>query len=212
VCLPQDTPTDELATTAENRLAATPLTSLGGAGHFISTTRLRRGNLLQPWQGTAAGGPVRLLDLDAMRAAAYRAHWYRWHVWNSVVAGTRPAQPYWTFLDRHLAEPKKYPIAKAQQHYLAQPRIATMLTYNALPTRLTDLPTSHLEALQTNAESYAHYGWLCAVPGSNTICLDGTHLAATNDRYATHIAYLAHANHRIDTLHHRDILVALSTR
>lgn len=212
VCLPHGTPTDQLAATAAIRLAATPLTSLGSAGHFVANTRFHRGSLLQPRENTAAGGPLRLLDLDAMRAAAHRAYWYRWHLWNQVVAGTRPAQPYWTFLDRHRDAPDKYPLAKAQRHYLAQPRIATMLTYNALPNRLTDLPTSHLEAFQTGAHGYANYGWLCAIPGNSFLCLDGTHLVATSDQYATHMAYLAEANHRIGGLHHRDILVALCTR
>ena len=212
VCLPHGTPTDQLATTAATRLAATPLTSLGSAGHFITHTRFHRGSLLQPWQDTAAGGPVRLLDLDAMRAAAHRAYWYRWHIWNQVVAGTRPAQPYWTFLDRHRDTPEKYPIAKAQRHYLAQPRIANMLTYNALPNRIMELPTSHLEAFQTGAHGYANYGYLCAVPGNSFLCLDGTYLAATSDQYATHLAYLADANHRITTLNTRDALVALCTR
>ncbi|WP_410814840.1 hypothetical protein [Micromonospora sp. 067-2] len=212
VCLPQGTPADQLATAAATRLAATPLTTLGSAVHFITSTRLHRGSLLQPWKNTAAGGPVRLLDLDAMRTAAQRAYWYRWHVWNQVVAGTRPAQPYWSFLDRHRVDPGKYPVAKAQQHYLAQPRIATMLTYNALPTRLTDLPTSHLEAFQTGSHSFAHYGWLCAVPGTNFVCVDGNHLVATSDQYVTQMAYLAAANHRLSLLHHRDVLVALCTR
>ncbi|GAA0403868.1 hypothetical protein GCM10009541_53800 [Micromonospora gifhornensis] len=212
VCLPQSTPTDQMAAKAATRVAATSLTSLGGAGHFITATRLRRGRLLQPWKGTAAGGPVRFLDLDAMRVAAHRAFWYRWRVWNWVVAGTRPAQPYWTFLDRHRADPGRYPIVKAQQHYLAQPRIAAMLTYNALPSRSTFLPTGHVEALQAGATSYAHYGWLCAVPGQRLIGLNGTHLVAAGDRYATHLAYLSQANERIAALHSRDILVALCTR
>lgn len=212
VCLPQGIPTDQLATTAATCLAATPLTSLGSAGHFIVNTRFHRGSLLKPWKDTAAGGPVRLLNLDAMRAAAQRTYWYRWHIWNQVVDRTRPAQPYWTFLERHRADPAKYPLAKAQQHYLAQPRIANMLTYNALPNRIVDLHTSHLEAFQTGAHGYAHYGWLSAVPGNSLLCLDGTHLAATRDKYATRLAYLAEANRRITALNHRDILVALCTR
>jgi hypothetical protein len=212
VCLPHGTPTEQLTAAAATRLAATPLANLGGAGHFIAHTRLHRGRLLQPWRGTAAGGPVRLLDLDAMRAAAHRAYWYRWHVWNTVVAGTRPAQPYWSFLDRHRAAPGRYPIATAKQQYLAQPRVAAMLTYNAMPTRVLDLPTAHLEALQTGAHAYAHYGWLRAVPGSHLIGLDGTHLTAANDRNATQLAYLAQANHYLTELRQRDVLVALCTR
>ncbi|WP_349876327.1 hypothetical protein ABIH81_19485 [Micromonospora sp. HUAS YX12] len=212
VCLPNGIPTGELATTAATCLAASRLTSLGSARHFLVNTRFRRRSLLQPWKGTAAGGPVRLLDLDAMRVAARRTYWYRWRIWNQVVAGTRPAQPYWTFLERHRADPGRYPIAKAQRHYLAQPRIANMLTYNALPNRIMGLPTSHLEAFQTGAHGYAHYGWLCAVPGDSLLCLDGTHLAATRDQYAARLAYLAEANRRLTALSTRDILVALCTR
>ncbi|MET7671716.1 hypothetical protein [Micromonospora luteifusca] len=212
VCLPDGTPADRLASTAATRLTATRLTPLGSARHFITRTRLHRRSLLHPGKNTAAGGPVRRLDLETMRTAARDAFWWRWHIWNQVVAGTRPAQPYWTFLDRHRANPGTYPIARARTHYLAQPRIASMLTYNALPNRLTDLPTSHLEALQTGAHSYAHYGWLRAVPGSNLVCLDSTHLVAANDQYVTQMAYLAAVNHHISLLHRRDVLVALHTR
>ncbi|MEH1166436.1 hypothetical protein V6V47_13710 [Micromonospora sp. CPCC 205539] len=211
VCLPHGTPTHQLATTAAHRLAATPLTNLGSAGHFTVTTRLHRGSLLQPWRDTAAGGPVRLLNLNAMRAAAHRASWHRWHIWNQVVEGTRPAQPYWTFLERHRADPARYPIAKARQHYLAQPRVAAMLTYNALPTRITDVPTSHLEAFQVGANGYASHGWLSAIAGNRFLCLDGTFLVNANDQYAAQVRYLTDVNRRVDALNPRDILVALCT-
>ncbi|MEU1969677.1 hypothetical protein ABZ541_23815 [Micromonospora sediminicola] len=212
VCLPNGVPTGELASAAATRLATTRLTSLGSARHFLVNTRFRRGSLLQPWRNTAAGGPVRLLDLDAMRAAAGRTYGYRWRIWNQVIAGTRPAQPYWTFLERHRADPGRYPITTAQRHYLAQPRIANMLTYNALPNRIMRLPTSHLEAFQTGENGYVHYGWLCAVAGDGLLCLDGTHLAATRGQYAARLAYLAEANRRLTALRRRDILVALCTR
>ncbi|MET7403881.1 hypothetical protein ABZS66_61490, partial [Dactylosporangium sp. NPDC005572] len=132
--------------------------------------------------------------------------------WHQVVAGTRPAQPYWTFLDRHLANPRTYPLATAQAQYLAQPRVASMLTYNALPNKVMALPTSHLEAFQTGLQGYSYYGWLCAVPGDAVVCLDGTYLAADNDRHATQIAYLAEANRHITALAGPDNLVACCTR
>ncbi|ROO60325.1 hypothetical protein EDC02_2186 [Micromonospora sp. Llam0] len=212
VCLPKGTPTDQLAATAKNRLAGTPLISLGTAGHFAVSTRLRRGSLLQPWKDTAAGGPVRLLDLDTMRTAARNTYGYRWTIWNQVIAGTRPAQPYWIFAERHLADPVKYPVSKAQEHYLAQPRIANMLTYNALPNKIMALPTSHLEAFQAGVRGYAHFGWLCAVPGDGLLCLDGTYLAAASDQLSTRLFYLATANQRITALSSHDVLVALCTR
>lgn len=41
-------------------------------GHFLTTARLRIAKLLQPWKGTAADGPVKLLDLERMRADAHQ--------------------------------------------------------------------------------------------------------------------------------------------
>jgi hypothetical protein len=212
VCLPQDTPTRQLAAAATARLAATPVTGLGPARHFVAGTRLRRASLLQPGRTAAAGGPVRLLDLDAMRRADQQLYWYRWCIWNQVVAGTRPARPYWAFVERHRADPGGYPIDRAQRHYLAQPRIAAMLTYNALPNKVVELPTSHLEAFQTGGHSYAHYGWLSAVPADGVLCLDRLYLAARSDEFAARIVYLAEANRYLAALGSRDIVVALHTR
>ena len=211
VCLPEGTHPGQWASTAMARLAATPLTSRGTAAHFIPGTRLRRASLLQVRKNTAAGGPVHLLDLDAMRAAFQGLYWHRWIIWNQVVAGTRPAQPYWNFLERHRADPVRYPIETAQRRYLAQPRVATMLTYNALPNKVMELPTSHLEAFQTGGHGYAHYGWLCAVPADGVLCLDGSYLTAAGGEFAAQVAYLAEANRRITRLNDRDVLVALCT-
>jgi hypothetical protein len=211
VCLPQDTPTDQLAATAVARLGSTPWISAGIAGHFPIHTRWRRGSLVQPWRDTAAGGPVRLLDLDTMRTTDRDACWHRWHIWQQVVAGTRPAQPYWHFTDRHRAEPDRYSLAKAQQHYLAQPRIAVMRTYNALPNKVTALPTSHLEAFQTGPHAYAHLGLLAAVPRDGVVTLDGGHLACTSGRLADQLSYLASAQRHLSSLTSRDRLVALAT-
>jgi hypothetical protein len=211
VCLPQATPTDQLATTAIARLeSSTPLTNGSPAGHFPVTTRLRRACLVQPWHNTAAGGPIRLLDLDTMRKTAHDVYWHRWHIWQQVAAGTRPAQPYWHFADRHHAEPAKYALDKAQQHYLAQPRIAAMRTYNALPNKILTLPTSHLEAFQASAHTYAHLGWLSAVPADGMITLDGRCLATTSGRLADRLSYLDSAQAHLSALGSRDHLVALA--
>lgn len=212
VCLPKSTPTDQLASTAVARLgSSSPLANASPAGHFPVATRLRRGSLVQPWQDTAAGGPVRLLDLDAMRAAARNAYWYRWQIWQQVVAGTRPAQPYWHFADRHRDEPDKYSLDKAQKQYLAQPRLAAMRTYNALPNKLLTLPTSHLEAFQAGGNAYAHLGWLSAVPAGGMVTLDHRYLAATSGRLTDQLSYLDSAQSHLSTLGRRDHLVALAT-
>ena len=211
VCLPEVTPTDHLMAAAASRIAARSRTVVGPVGHFTAATRLRRRHLLKPAGHTAAGGSVQLLDLDAMRAAARRSWHYRWTLWQRVVADTTPARPYWRFLDRHRAAPARYPLAEAQRHYLAQPRIAAMLTYNALPNKIMELPTGHLEAFQTGEHSYAHLGWLSAVPGDAVLCLDGSYLTVRTDHLATRLAYLAEANRRLAALGPRDHLVALHT-
>lgn len=212
VCLPKATPTDQLAATAIARLAAaTPLGTASLAGHFPVTTRLRRASLVQPWHDTAAGGPVRLLDLDAMRASARNAFWHRWHIWQRVVEGTRPAQPYWHFLDRHRDDPAKFSLAKAQRHYLAQPRVAAMSTYNALPNKLCAVSTGDLEAFQAGPHAYAHLGLLAVVPADGMVTLDGRYLAAGSGRLADRLSYLDSSQAVLTTLHPRDHLVALAT-
>jgi hypothetical protein len=211
VCLPKATPTDQLATAAIARLASsTTLANASPAGHFPVTTRLRRGSLVQPWHDTAAGGPIRLLDLDTMRTSARNAYWYRWHIWQQVTAGTQPAQPYWHFADRHHTEPAKYSLDKARRQYLAQPRVAAMRTYNALPNKILALPTSHLEALQAGGHAYAHLGWLSAVPADGVVTLDEDYLAANSGRVADQLSYLDAAQAHLTGLGARDHLVALA--
>jgi hypothetical protein len=213
VCLPHDTPTDQLAATARTRLeASSTLTNTHPAGYFRIATRLRRSRLLQPWAATAAGGPVRLLDLDAMRLSARDAAWRRWQIWQQVVVGTRPAQPYWHFYDRVRDDPAHYSLAQAQGHYQAQPRIAAMRTYNALPTKMVALPTCQLEAFQAGAHTYAHLAWLSAVPADRLVALDSRHLIAVSDRLTDHLSYLEAAQGLLAGLTRNDQLVALTAR
>lgn len=211
VCLSKTTPTDLLVTDATALLAAAASVSgASPAGHFAIRTRLRRGQLIQPWQRTAAGGPIRLLDLAEMRASAYDGFAHRWRIWNQVVAGTRPAQPQWHFWDRHRTNPKRYSRQRAKQEYLAQPRVAAMRIYNALPNRLLALPTSHLEALQTGADGYANLGLLCAVPADGIVTADGAYLCAPSDRLCDQLSYLGTAQELLGGLDAREQLVALA--
>jgi hypothetical protein len=211
VCLPRSTPTDLLVTEATTLLtAATTATAASPAGHFAVSTRLRRRHLIQPWQRTAAGGPIRLLDLDHMRASGYRGFLHRWHIWNQVVAGTRPAQPPWHFWDRARTDAKRYSMHRARQDYLAQPRITVMRTYNALPHRLLHLPTSHLEAFQTGPDGYANLGLLCAVPADGLVTADGAYRCAPSDRLADQLSYLDEAQQLLAGLDPRERLVALA--
>jgi hypothetical protein len=171
VCLPESTPADRLADTAASRLARASLAAVTTAAYFLTKGYFHRGSVLQAQGTTAAGGPITQLNLDAMRAGAHSAHWNLWQLWNQVVAGTRPALPYWTFLQHHRDDPEGYPLTVAQQQYLAQPRIAAMRTYNALPAKAAYLPTSHLEAFQINEMSYANFGLLHAVPGNSLLTM-----------------------------------------
>lgn len=211
VCLPKATPIDRLASTATAHLASTRMPSHGPAGHFRSSTRLHTRSLVQPWRGTTAGGPVRLLNLDAMRTTALQVFWHRWHIWQRVTDGTKPAQPYWHFLERHQSERAKYSLAKARQHYLAQPRIATMRTYNALPNKVMALSTDQLEAFQTGPDAYAHLGLLSAVPGDGMITLHGEFLTPASGRLADQLSYLDATQRQLQTLDSRDRLVAITT-
>ncbi|AEV84406.1 hypothetical protein ACWT_3383 [Actinoplanes sp. SE50] len=211
VCLPADTPPSDYAVQAELRLARAGLTAAGLLRHFPAVTRWRRGSLLLPLRGAAAGGPVARLQLDAMREGVHRLHWFRWQAWRQTVAGTPTAKPYWMFLDRHRAAPHRYEFARARTDYLSQPRIAAMRVYNAMPYRPFDLPTSHLEALQLGAETYTHLGWLSAVPGRALLDPDGLLLAQPDDRLDARLTYLEQANRCLNLLGRRDVLVAAVT-
>ncbi|GAA4609576.1 hypothetical protein BJY16_007393 [Actinoplanes octamycinicus] len=212
VCLPADTPSTQFAEAVGTRLSAVNLSVTALVRHFPATTWWRRGTLLLPRRGTVAGGPIRRLELNAMRACGHRMHWHRWQIWRAAVAGTPAARPYWMFLDRHRDAPAKYELARAQADYLAQPRIAAMRVFNALPHRPVDLPTGHLEALQLGLDAYAHLGWLSAVPGKRLLYPDGkTLLAETGDRLDTRLTYLETANRCLAVRQGRDVLVAAVT-
>jgi hypothetical protein len=210
VCLPAGAPTSDLATAAAARLATHQPAKPSLCGHFLPGSRLRRGRLLRLPQGAVAGGPVRLLDLALMRRRCHDAYRARHLVWQRVVAGTRPASPFWMFVDRHHDSPRRYSLDTAQRQYLAQPRLAAMALYNALPHRVMTLPTSHLEALQTGADGYAHLGWLAAVPAHGLLDVDGRLLRPASERLIHLVSFLDEANQRLARLSPDDCLVALT--
>ncbi len=212
VCLPQATPTGKLGTAAAAALACHGITDAGPAGHFLTTARVRTGKLLQPWNGTAAGGPVKLLDLERMRADAHQRYWNRWQLWYQIVAGSPVARPWWHFYDRHTANPDKYTWDHAVQGFLNQPRITRMRTYNSHPGRLTTLPIEHLDAFEAGPQVYATYGWLQAVPSQGLFTLDGKLLRPASPRHTDQLTYLQQANEHITALTAVDHLVAVATR
>ena len=208
VCLPQATPVDALESTAAALLPAASAPSL--VPYFRTSRRLFTGKLLHACKHTAAGGPLGLLDLDAMAAAGRACYYHRSVVWHQVITQTKAAQPFWTFLDRHLADPKKYTLQQAQQGYLAQPRIAAMRTYNLLPNRVMDLPTDHLEAFQAGLDTYTHLGGLTAVPANSLITANGHHLKPTTGRLSDLLTFLDRAHTYLRTLTSTHPLVALT--
>jgi hypothetical protein len=212
VCLSRATPVGDIGTAARAALAARGLTDAGPAGHFLTATRLRTGRLLQPWDGTAAGGPIGLLDLARMREHAHQQYGNRWLLWQHVVAGSPVARPWWHFYDRHTANPGSYTFDHAVQGFLNQPRITRMRTYNSHPGRLAELPIEHLDAFEAGAQAYATYGWLAAVPGHKTFTLDGGLLLPASVRHTDQLTYLQHANAHLAAMAPADHLVALATR
>ncbi|GAA2714157.1 hypothetical protein [Actinoplanes palleronii] len=211
VCLPADTPPADAASAVAARLAAVELAATSLVRHFRASTRWRRSALLLPQHGTAAGGPLCRLELDAMRADAHRFYWHRWQLWQSAVKGTPTARPFWMFVDRHRANPGRYDLERARADYLAQPRLAAMRVFNALPHRPFGLPTSHLEALQLGADAYSHLGWLSAVPGQSLLCPDGALLGSGGDRLDVRLSFLEQANGCLTLLDAKDVLVAAVT-
>jgi hypothetical protein len=208
VCLPEATPVDTLETTAAALLPGS--SSPAAVNHFRISHRWLTGKLLNASKHTAAGGPLGLLDLDAMAAAGRTSYYHRSHVWHRVVAQTKAAQPFWNFHDRHLADPKKFTLAQAQQGYLAQPRIAAMRTYNLLPNRVMDLPTDHLEAFQAGIDTYTHIGGLTAVPANALITVTGHHFKPATSRLSDLLTYLDQAHTYLRTLTSTHQLVALT--
>jgi len=62
----------------------TPRRTGGLRGMFLSPLRTRR--LVDMWQDTTAGGPIRLLDLTAMRLRAQAQAATQWLIWHHTVA------------------------------------------------------------------------------------------------------------------------------
>jgi hypothetical protein len=211
VCLPATVATGDLTTTATAALAAHTTDRATPIAHFATSTRLRKRHLVQPHRDTAAGGRVSLLDLAAMRNRMRAGFWHRWQIWHRVVAATPIAKPYWTFQARHTNDPHKYNLAQARQDYLSQPRLAAMRTYNALPNKIMEVPTAQLEGFQAGADTYAHLGWLSAVPGNAMITPRGVCLKPASDKLADAVTFFEQANACLAAMGRHDQLIALAT-
>jgi hypothetical protein len=209
VCLPAHLDVADLRDRASIALAAHGLACAGVLPHFATRTR-RGGNLVDAWRGRTCGGPVKLLDLDAMRRAALSTAAAEWLLWQQVVAGTKPANPYWWYADKHAADPDRYPFLTAQADYRAQPRILAMTAYNALPHPRQPLSTASVEALQAGYTTYLSLAWLAAVPGDALAPEHGGWLSTRSRRLADQLAYLTAANAHLAGLHPDTRLLAVA--
>jgi len=210
VCLPADIEPPALPHRATAALTDRGLTTAGVLPHFVAGTR-RASMLIDRWQGLTCGGPVKLLDLSAMRRNAAAAAAAEWLLWQHVVTGTKPANPFWWFADKHAADPGRYPLDRARAEYLAQPRVLAMTAYNALPHRICDLRTSALEAFQAGYGTYLNLAWLSAVPADGLAPERGGWLTPRSERLADQLAYLTAANAHLAQLHPDTHLVAVAT-
>jgi hypothetical protein len=212
VCLPPHTKPRFLPELATTRLRTRRLTPNGVMPHFMTRTR-RASNLIDRWNGITSGGPIKLLDLYRMRRNAAAAAAAQWLLWQRVVAGTKPAQPFWWFADKHIVDPCRYPLQRAKADYQAQPRILAMTAFNAMPQKVCELPTSALEAFQAGHGTYVNLAWLAAVPADALAPAYGEHggwLTARSERLADQLAYLTAANTHLTRLHPDVPLVAVA--
>jgi hypothetical protein len=198
VCLPAGTDPQFLGALAHARLAAGGYAATGQVNYFPTLTRARR--FSRPQMTVTSGAPIGQLDLDGMRRAAANAAAFTWQRWNYVVAGTPIAKPFWVFVDKHLADQRRYPLAQAKADYLNQPRITAMRAFNALPNNGGELPTGELEAFQAGANTYVNIGQLAAVVADGVAALDGSFLTPASTRLADQLTYLHDANRHLARL------------
>ena len=100
VCLPAAPEPRHAAQAATTHLALRGITADGVMPHFTPHRTgglrgmLRTRRLIDMWQDTTAGGPLRLLDLTAMRLRAQAQAATQWLIWHQTVASTRTARPF----------------------------------------------------------------------------------------------------------------------
>jgi hypothetical protein len=156
-----------------------------------------------------AGGPLRLLDLVALRHAYGVGAGVRHQTFTRVVRGTRDARPWVSFVQRHLDDPDTYPMDKAEADFHNQPRVLAMRTHNAVTYGAGRLETGELEMLQAGPVAYSNYQYLTAVAADTVLTPDGERIAPATDRFADRLTYLEQANRYLDTLDEHTRVVAV---
>jgi hypothetical protein len=182
---------------------------------FWTIRRLRprqRRALIAPAAGVpaaCAGGPLRLLDLDATGRGAALAANVGYRHWAEAVRGTRGATPWPVFRARHDGDPQRYPLARAQAEFRSQPRVQAMRLCTAAGTVVLD--PAELEAFQAGPVAYRAYRALTAVCADTLLTADGTALAPASDSLDDRTTYLHDATRHLAGLaaHHRILALAV---
>ncbi|WP_326564423.1 hypothetical protein [Micromonospora peucetia] len=213
VCLPDGLPSQALTATQLDR-------HFGVSGtlqpRFWATPGMwlwQRGHLVAPRKGRpvyCAGGPVKLLDLAAMRHAAGVGAGIRHQLWQQVVHGTRPATPWSALLARHLADPARYPRERAEADFHNQARVCAMRMHNAANYGAAHLSVGELEMFQAGPMAYQHYSATTAVCGDALLMPDGHKLTPASDALAHRVTYLEQANRYLNTVEADQRLLAVA--
>jgi hypothetical protein len=171
-----------------------------------------RRHLVDPRKGQptpCAGGPLRLLDLVALRHAYGMGAGLRHQTFTHVVRGTRDARPWASFVQRHLDDPDTYPLDRAEADFASQPRILAMRSHNAVTYGAGRLDTNEVEMFQAGPVAYSNYQFLTAVAADTILTPDGQRISPTSDRFADRLTYLEQANRHLDTLDDDTRIVAV---
>src|SRR2546430_10313087 len=147
---------------------------------------IRRRSLVDARKGkptACAGGPLRLLDLPALRQSYGMAAAFRYQTWTTVTRGTRDARPWVAFLQRHLNEPD-YPLPRAETDFGNQPRVLAMRSHNAVTYGRAQLDEQELEMFQAGPVAYQNYQYLTAATADAVLTPHGERLCPVSDRFA----------------------------
>lgn len=218
VCLPAGTAVANMPRRADAVLSGVGLASAGVLPHFASKVGRRpwrTRHLIDCGDGVTSGGPITLLDLSGMRTAAAAAADMQWRVWNQVVRGTKPAEPFWVYLGRFRDDPARYPLVRVQAEYRSQPRILAMAAHNAAVRHagaaVPALATRAVEAFQAGHDTYVNTAWLAAVPGDGLAPTTAGWMTTASPRLIDTLAFLAAANTYLDELSPDSLLVAVAS-
>jgi hypothetical protein len=156
-----------------------------------------------------AGGPLRLLDLDALRRAYGVGAAIRHQTSTHVVRGTRDARPWITFVQRHLDDPSKYPMDAAEADFNNQPRVLAIRAHNAVTHTTGQLDVHELEMFQAGPVAYQNYQYLTAAVADAVLTSDGERMHPTTARMSDRLTYLQQANRHLDTLDEDTRIIAV---